>query len=587
MSRRKKKGISDNQSQENQSEESIPFSTVEEMEPEMEPEIEFSLQEVEVDKSASGKKVQELESQVKGLVERVGAVESRVKTGGGVPELESQVKGLVERVGAVESRVKTGGGVSELESQVKGLVERVGAVESRVKTGGGVSSELESQVKGLVERVGAVESRMKTGGGVAELESQVKGLVERVGAVESELKARPLPSDVEHEPDQKEKEQESFTSLPFYFKTIKTSATINFNLETLLKVMIKHKASDLHIKPGVRPVVRLEGELIPVGNTVLQEADTQKLILDSMPEPVLKRFYQQGYADYAYALPEGRFRVNAYLQRAAVSAAIRYLKSDIPSFKELNLPDVLNRFVEFNHGLILVTGPAGNGKSTTLASMIHQINMTQKKHIITIEDPIEFVHQDEKSFISQREIGSDAPSFFDALKQALRQDPNVILIGEMRDPETIWTAVMAAETGHLVLSTLHTPNTVQSIDRILDPFSGEQQKQFRELLARTLRAVVSQRLLPKADGSGRVPAVEVMISTPTIASLIAEGNTSEIYTYIAQGEHEGMQTFTESLTKLYQAGMVSKETALFHAEHQTEFRLGIEGHFTGAPSRID
>ncbi len=559
MSRRKKKGISDNQSQENQSEESIPFSTVEEMEPEMEPEIEFSLQEVEVDKSASGKKVQELESQVKGLVERVGAVESRVKTGGGVSELESQVKGLVERVGAVESRVKTGGGVSELESQVKGLVERVGAVESRVKTGGGVS----------------------------ELESQVKGLVERVGAVESELKARPLPSDVEHEPDQKEKEQESFTSLPFYFKTIKTSATINFNLETLLKVMIKHKASDLHIKPGVRPVVRLEGELIPVGNTVLQEADTQKLILDSMPEPVLKRFYQQGYADYAYALPEGRFRVNAYLQRAAVSAAIRYLKSDIPSFKELNLPDVLNRFVEFNHGLILVTGPAGNGKSTTLASMIHQINMTQKKHIITIEDPIEFIHQDEKSFISQREIGSDAPSFFDALKQALRQDPNVILIGEMRDPETIWTAVMAAETGHLVLSTLHTPNTVQSIDRILDPFSGEQQKQFRELLARTLRAVVSQRLLPKADGSGRVPAVEVMISTPTIASLIAEGNTSEIYTYIAQGEHEGMQTFTESLTKLYQAGMVSKETALFHAEHQTEFRLGIEGHFTGAPSRID
>ena len=533
MSRRKKKGISDNQSQENQSEESIPFSTVEEMEPEMEPEIEFSLQEVEVDKSASGKKVQ---------------------------ELESQVKGLVERVGAVESRVKTGGGVSELESQVKGLVERVGAVESRVKTGGGVSSELESQVKGLVERVGAVES---------------------------ELKARSLPSDVEHQPEQKEKEQESFTSLPFYFKTIKTSATINFNLETLLKVMIKHKASDLHIKPGVRPVVRLEGELIPVGNTVLQEADTQKLILDSMPEPVLKRFYQQGYADYAYALPEGRFRVNAYLQRAAVSAAIRYLKSDIPSFKELNLPDVLNRFVEFNHGLILVTGPAGNGKSTTLASMIHQINMTQKKHIITIEDPIEFIHQDEKSFISQREIGSDAPSFFDALKQALRQDPNVILIGEMRDPETIWTAVMAAETGHLVLSTLHTPNTVQSIDRILDPFSGEQQKQFRELLARTLRAVVSQRLLPKADGSGRVPAVEVMISTPTIASLIAEGNTSEIYTYIAQGEHEGMQTFTESLTKLYQAGMVSKETALFHAEHQTEFRLGIEGHFTGAPSRID
>jgi twitching motility protein PilT len=411
--------------------------------------------------------------------------------------------------------------------------------------------------------------------GLVELQNQVLQLSERLSKLESNFKAQP------HFPAA----ESSFDSaLPFYFKTIKDSSSINFTLNTLLKVLIKYKASDLHIKPGVRPVVRLEGELIPVGNTVLQEADTQKLILDSMPDSVLRKFYQQGYVDYAYAIPDGRFRINAYLQRSAVSAAVRCLSADVPSFQDLNLPDSLGKIVEVNHGLILVTGPAGNGKSTTLASMIHHLNSSQKKHIITIEDPIEYVHKDEKSFISQREIGADTSSFFDALKQALRQDPNVILIGEMRDPETIWTAVMAAETGHLVLSTLHTPNAIQSIDRILDPFSGEQQRQFRELLARSLRAVVSQRLIPKADGSGRVPAVEIMITTPTIASLIAEGNTSEIYTYISQGESEGMQTFTESLTKLYQSGLVSKEIALFYAEHPTEFRLGIEGHFTGAPT---
>jgi twitching motility protein PilT len=373
-----------------------------------------------------------------------------------------------------------------------------------------------------------------------------------------------------------------FPSLPmFYLSPPKEAPTVPFNLETLLKVMVKHNATDLHIKPGSRPVARLDGELIPVGNISLSPADTYKLVFDAMPEGIEQRFQERGFADFAISLPEARFRINAYREQLGVSAAIRMLRTSIPSFEELNLPPVLRKLTHYNHGLILVTGPAGNGKSTTLAAMIQEINSTQKKHIVTIEDPVEFVYADKQSFITQREIGTDAPSFFDALKQALRQDPNVILIGEMRDPETIWTAVMAAETGHLVFSTLHTPNTIQAIDRILDPFPKEQVQQFRRLLARTLRAIVSLRLLPRKDGAGRVPAVEVMISTPTIASLIAEGQTSEIYQYIAQGQDEGMQTFTESLAKLYQAGLITKEVALHYADSQTELRLEMEGHTTG------
>jgi twitching motility protein PilT len=218
--------------------------------------------------------------------------------------------------------------------------------------------------------------------------------------------------------------------------------------------------------------------------------------------------------------------------------------------------------------------------------MVDYINTNRKMHVITVEDPIEFYHKDKLSLITQREVGTDTSSFADALRQALRQDPNVIMVGEMRDPETIMTAVVAAETGHLVLSTLHTPNTVQAVDRIIDTFSGELQRQFRLLLSNSLKGVVSQRLLTRADEKGRVPATEVMVVTPTISSLILEGKTEEIYPYLQQGASDGMQTFTQSLLRLYEAGLINKEEALFHADQPTEFRLGSEGHSTATASTM-
>jgi len=373
------------------------------------------------------------------------------------------------------------------------------------------------------------------------------------------------------------------------FKSVETPtqpSNLSFDLNKLLDVVIKHKASDLHIKPGTRPIARLDGELVAIGNVALTEADTHKLILEGMPESARARLSQQGYVDYAYTYSEARFRINVFRQQSSLCAAIRFLRLDIPTFDELMLPSVLEKISRLNNGLVLVTGPAGTGKSTTLAAIIESINKTQRKHVITIEDPIEFVYTDKESFITQCEIGTDAPNFSEALKRSLRQDPNVLLIGEMRDADTIWTAAMAAETGHLVFSTLHTPNTIQAINRIIDVFPGDQQRQFRSLLAHTLRAVVSQRLLPRADRSGRIVAVEVMIVTPTIASLIADGTSHEIYEYITQGTHEGMQTFTESLTKLYQSGLITKEAALYYAEHPTEFRLGVEGYTSGS-SQMD
>ncbi|MFH0801902.1 MAG: PilT/PilU family type 4a pilus ATPase [bacterium] len=373
---------------------------------------------------------------------------------------------------------------------------------------------------------------------------------------------------------------------PGTVEVIPDVSEIKFDLDDLLQVMLKHEASDLHIKAGAPPTVRLDGELLPVGNQVLTEKDCSRLILPILTPLQRKSLAQIREVDLAHTTQNGRFRVNAFLQKGTVSAAFRLLKLQIPSMEEINLPPQLKKLVTLNHGLILVTGPAGSGKSTTLAAIIDHINTHRKLHIVTIEDPIEFMHTDKLSLVTQREIGLDTSSFTEALKQALRQDPNVILIGEMRDPETIMTAVIAAETGHLVLSTLHTPNTIQAVDRIIDVFSGDQQKQFRFLLANNLRGVISQRLLNRKDEAGRIPAVEVMMVTPTIASLILEGKTNDIYPHMVQGASEGMQTFTASLTSLFEAGLITKEEALYHAEQPTEFRLGIEGHTTGATATI-
>jgi twitching motility protein PilT len=350
-------------------------------------------------------------------------------------------------------------------------------------------------------------------------------------------------------------------------------ADLKFKLEDLLRVVIKHRASDLHLKANSPPTVRLNGELLPIGDKVLTEEDCRFLVLSAIPEGKKQRLLHLREVDHAHVSQGVRFRMNAFLERGWLSAAFRMVSSAIPPFAELGLPPVMGRLAGLHHGLVLVTGPAGCGKSTTLAALIDFINKNRKVHVVTIEDPIEYFHNDEQSFITQREIGTDTASFAEALRQALRQDPNVIMVGEMRDAETMLTAVTAAETGHLVLSTLHTPNTVQAVDRIVDAFQGNQQKQIRTLLSSCLRGVISQKLLQRADGRGRVPAIEVLVCTSTIASLIQEGNTKEIYQYIQQGAHEGMQTFTNSLTRLVEMGQVTREEALFHADQATELRL--------------
>lgn len=484
--------------------------------------------------------------------------------------VDRQVADLAAQVEALNARL-----ASELEKAKASYAE----VESTLKAANGAlerTTEASSQVEALQGKLASAEEQMNTlvvrlseSSAVADANRDRVGLAFKlVEDVEDKIRRVVAPVD-------------DALALIEDFENMEGETALDFELNDLLDVMIKHGASDLHLKVGAPPTVRLEGDLVPVGNLLLTETDCKRLIFAALSKTQRRRLLERRELDFAYAIPRARFRVNVFLQRGTVSAAFRMLRQEMPSLEELGLPQVLKKLSSFAHGLILVTGPAGAGKSTTLASIIDYINKNEKKHIITVEDPIEFVHRDIKSLITQREVGSDTQSFNDALKQALRQDPNVLLIGEMRDAETILTAVMAAETGHLVLSTLHTPNAVQAIDRIVDAFTGEQQKQFRMLLANTLRGVVSQRLLNRADGPGRVPAVEVMVVTPTISSLILEGKTPEIYPYIQQGSTDGMQTFTQSLTRLYESGLISKDEALYHADQPTEFRLGVEGHSTG------
>lgn len=452
------------------------------------------------------------------------------------------------------------GEAGDLGQKAREALESVADLEKRLR-------ETEARFQELHERVGEAASRVEGQLEKIDLATRLATqLDERVRRVGGTVEIGGLDGDLEfEEPD---------------------TEGLGFELTDLLQVMIKHQASDLHLKVGTPPTVRLDGELIPVGNQVLSPKDARNLILSAMSPHQRRQLARKREVDFAHASPTARFRVNAFMERGNLSAAFRMLRTEMPSLEELGLPAVLKTMASLNNGLILVTGPAGSGKSTTLAALIDHINTTRKTHVITVEDPIEFFHKDKLSLITQREVGSDTSSFAEALRQALRQDPNVIMVGEMRDPETIMTAVVAAETGHLVLSTLHTPNTVQAVDRIIDTFSGELQRQFRLLLSNSLKGVVSQRLLSRADEKGRVPATEVMVVTPTISSLILEGKTEEIYPYIQQGSSDGMQTFTQSLLRLYEAGLINKEEALFHADQPTEFRLGAEGHSTATSSGL-
>jgi twitching motility protein PilT len=352
-------------------------------------------------------------------------------------------------------------------------------------------------------------------------------------------------------------------------------------IDDLLRVAIAHGASDLHLKVAAFPVMRIGGELHTIADAPrLKPEDTLDMAFTIMSNRQKQRFKEVFEADIAYGVSGlGRFRANVFQQRGSVSIVLRVIPDNAKSTSELGLPPVIDKIAEQQRGLILVTGATGSGKSTTLAAMIDRINATRSGHIVTIEDPIEFLHPDKKAFVTQREVDVDTRSFAEALRGALRQDPDVILVGEMRDSETIETALTAAETGHLVLSTLHTLDATETITRVVSSFPAHQQKSVRIQLAGILRAVISMRLVRAARGGGRVPAIEIMISTGFIRDhIINEEKTSLVREAIAAGTSQyGMQTFDQSLFNLFQSGLITLEEALRNASNADEFRMRVAG----------
>lgn len=356
---------------------------------------------------------------------------------------------------------------------------------------------------------------------------------------------------------------------------------MSVDINVLLKRAVQMKASDLHIKAGNHPVVRLDGKIVPLQDEKrLTPEDTRDLSNAIMNDFQKEQFAKTHDVDVGYGVTGlGRFRCNCFVQRGTVSIVFRIVSMDILDIEELMLPVVLRKIAMEPRGLILVTGTTGSGKSTALASMIDYININKTENIITIEDPIEYLHKDKKSIISQREIGHDTDSFSKALRAALRQDPDIILVGEMRDFETIQTALVAAETGHLVFSTLHTVDAVETINRIISVFPPYQHKQVRIQLSSVLKAIISMRLVPRADEKGRVPAVEVLVATTTIRGCIEDSDkTKEIPDFIAEGFSQyGMQTFDQSLFGLYKKGLITYEAALSRATNPDDFALKVKG----------
>lgn len=337
---------------------------------------------------------------------------------------------------------------------------------------------------------------------------------------------------------------------------------MNYAINELMLEAYNKKASDLHITVGAKPIFRINGRLAQNGEEILTVRDTEQFIRELVNDSQYAEFVDKGELDFSYSIEKiSRFRVNAFKQRGAVSLAIRVIPTSIPDLEQLGVEPIVNTFAEKPQGLILVTGPTGSGKSTTLASMINLINQTQSKHIITLEDPIEYLHRHEKSLIVQREIGVDSNSFANALRAALRQDPDVILVGEMRDLETISTAITAAETGHLVFATLHTTDAANTIDRIIDVFPAYQQPQIRLQLASVLVSIISQRLIPRADFKGRALAMEILVNTPAVANLIRQEKVHQIKTVMQTGRAVGMQTIEMAVQNLVARGKITEQTA--------------------------
>src|SRR3954470_4779504 len=346
-----------------------------------------------------------------------------------------------------------------------------------------------------------------------------------------------------------------------------------------LRHAVETGASDLHLKVGNVPFIRVDGSLQPTEFPEMEPEDTVSVANELMPEHRQKEFEASNEADFGYTLPGvGRFRINVFRQRGYAGLAIRRVRSEVPSFEELLLPPVMAQLAESSRGLILVTGPTGTGKTTTIASMIGHINRTRRAHIVTIEDPIEVVHQDELSIIQQREIGPDTRSYGDALRAVLSQNPDVIFVGEIRDAESELSAVQAAETGHLVISTLHTIDATETINRVLDLFPPQQQREVRTSFAGALRGIVSQRLVVRADGKGRVPAVEVLVNTGRVFDrLVDPEQTDSIVDVIADGGYYGMQSFDQALVMLVKDGLVTVDEARRTASSPHDFDLQLSG----------
>jgi twitching motility protein PilT len=364
-----------------------------------------------------------------------------------------------------------------------------------------------------------------------------------------------------------------------------------FDIDAALRYLIQAEGSDLHLKVPAAPTARVHGHLSALeGEEPLKPPDTERVLRYMLTDPSkLDEFDREGEVDFAYSI-EGlaRFRVNAFRQRGSISLVCRAIPYSIRTVEQLNLPDVIRTLAEEERGIVLLTGTTGSGKSTTLAAMIDHMNQTMAKHVVTIEDPIEYLHRDRKSVINQREVGLDTTSFKRALRRVLRQDPDVILIGEMRDEETVQTALSAAETGHLVLSTVHTVDATESINRMLDFFPPHQHQQARAMIAGTLKGVVSQRLIPSADGGGRVAVCEILVMTGRVRDMIMDPTqTGRLHEVIQEGEYYGMQTFDQALLGHLQAGRITMEEAVKASTHPHDFKLLVAAEGRRSTSMAD
>ncbi len=351
-----------------------------------------------------------------------------------------------------------------------------------------------------------------------------------------------------------------------------TQTNEHLNIQTLLAEVVELNASDLHLVSDSPPMVRIHGRLVPMEKPALSADELNTLIRSFLSEEQIKRFKRDKELDLSLSVPSaGRFRVNVHVQRGATEAAFRVVSEKIRTIRELGLPSVIEELARKQQGMVLVTGPTGVGKSTTLAAMVDLINSERQCMIVTIEDPIEYLHHNRRSVIKQREIGHDTKSFAGALRHALRQDPDVIVVGEMRDLDTISTALTAAETGHLVLATIHTPDVIQTVDRVIDVFPPHQQNQVRLMFANTVQGIVAQQLLPIPGGQGRVAATEILIGTPAVRQILRQAKTEQLTTVMQTAKDTGMMTMDKSLRLLYQRGLISYDDALAKSRYPENF----------------